>query len=312
MRELALGWPKMLKIEHELASQPLTWRRAAQQASAAANDLPARGDRVAIIGCGTSYFIAQAIAALREAAGHGVTDAYAASEAQLTRGYDAVLAVSRSGTTTEVLNALERVPDSTQTMAICAVADSPLPAAVQKVVLLEFADEGSVVQTRFATGALALFRALLDEPVNELSDAAEDVLREPLPDALAHFGQIVFLATGWGVGIANEAALKLREAAGAWTEAYPVMEYRHGPISALTNKTLVWALGAVDGGVLDEAAAAGATVVDNRRDPMVELVLIHRAAVALANARGLDPDQPRFLSRSVVLQATPDHNGEGA
>ena len=312
MRELALVLPKMLKIEHELASQPLMWRRAAQQASAAANDLPTRGDRVAIIGCGTSYFIAQAMAALREAAGHGVTDAYAASEAQLTRGYDAVLAVSRSGTTTEVLNALERVPDSTQTMAICAVADSPLPAAVKKVVLLEFADEGSVVQTRFATGALALFRALLDEPVNELSDAAEGVLREPLPDALPHFRQIVFLATGWGVGIANEAALKLREAAGAWTEAYPVMEYRHGPISALTNRTLVWALGAVDGGVLDEAAAAGATVVDNRRDPMVELVMIHRAAVALANARGLDPDQPRFLSRSVVLQATPDHNGEGA
>ena len=312
MRELALGLPKMLKIEHELASQPLTWRKAAQQASAAAEDLPKRGDRVAIIGCGTSYFIAQAMAALSEAAGHGETDAYAASEAQLSRGYDAVLAVSRSGTTTEVLNALERVPDSTQTMAICAVADSPLPAAVKKVVLLEFADEDSVVQTRFATGALALFRALLDDPVNELSDAAEDALREPLPEALAHFRQIVFLASGWGVGVANEAALKLREAAGAWTEAYPVMEYRHGPISALTPRTLVWALGAVDGGVLDEAAAAGATVVDNRRDPMVELVMIHRAAVALANARGLDPDQPRFLSRSVVLQAMPDHNGEGA
>jgi fructoselysine-6-P-deglycase FrlB-like protein len=300
----------MLKIEHELASQPLTWRRAAQRAKAAADNLPKRGDRVAIIGCGTSYYIAQAMAALREQAGHGETDAYAASEAQLGRDYDAVLAVSRSGTTTEVLNALERVPDSVQTMAICAVADSPLPAAVKRVVVLEFADEDSVVQTRFATGALALVRAaLLAEPMNELSDAAEDALRQPLPAALAHFKQIVFLSSGWGVGVANEAALKLREAAGAWTEAYPAMEYRHGPISALTSKTLVWALGEVDGGVLDEAAAAGATVVDNRRDPMVELVMIHRAAVALANARGLDADQPRFLSRSVVLQGMPDPNG---
>ncbi len=121
----------------------------------------------------------------------------------------------------------------------------------------------------------------------------------------------MFLASGWGVGLANEAALKLREAAGAWTESYPVMEYRHGPISALTPKTLVWALGSVDGGVLAQAAAAGATVVDNRRDPMVEMVMIHRAAVALANARGLDPDQPRFLTRSVVLQAMQDQNGEG-
>lgn len=311
MSELALGLPKMLKIEHELASQPLTWRKAAQQASAAADDLPKRGDRVAIIGCGTSYFIAQAMAALREAAGHGETDAYVASEAQLTRDYDAVLAVSRSGTTTEVLHALERVPDCAQTMAICAVADSPLPAAVQHVVLLEFADEDSVIQTRFATGALALVRALLDESVDGLSDAAEEALHAPLPEALAHFRQIVFLARGWGVGVANEAALKLREAAGAWTEAYPAMEYRHGPISALTSRTLVWALGAVDGSVLDEAASAGATVIDNQRDPMVELVMIHRAAVALANARGLDPDQPRLLSRSVVLQATPDQSGEG-
>jgi fructoselysine-6-P-deglycase FrlB-like protein len=299
----------MLKIEHELASQPLTWRKAAQEASAAAQRLPKRGERVAIIGCGTSYFIAQAMAALREAAGHGETDAYAASEALLTRDYDAVLAVSRSGTTTEVLSALRRVPARAKKMAICAVADSPLPAAVDEVVLLEFADEDSVVQTRFATAALALVRAMLDEPVSELSDAAEDVLRQPLPAGLEDFTQIVFLGQGWGVGVANEAALKLREAAGAWTEAYPVMEYRHGPISALTGKTVVWAVGAIDGGVLEEAAAAGATVVDNRRDPMVELVMIHRAAVALASARGLDPDQPRFLSRSVVLQAAPDQTG---
>lgn len=301
----------MLKIERELESQPFTWRRAAREASAAAERLPRHGDRLAIIGCGTSYFIAQAMAGLREAAGHGETDAYAASEALLSRQYDAVLAVSRSGTTTEVLNALGRVPDAVPRIAISAVADSPLACVVDQMVLLDFADESSVVQTRFATGALALFRALLDEPVDELSDAAEAALREPIPVTLEDFNQIVFLATGWGVGVANEAALKLREAAGAWTEAYPVMEYRHGPISAVTPKTLVWALGAVDEAVLGDAEAAGATVIDNRRDPMVELVTIHRAAVALANARGLDPDQPRFLSRSVVLQTMPDPAREG-
>jgi fructoselysine-6-P-deglycase FrlB-like protein len=309
---MSVSVPQMLKIERELESQPLTWRRAAQEASAAAERLPRYGDRLAIIGCGTSFFIAQAMAGLREAAGHGETDAYAASEALLSRPYDAVLAVSRSGTTTEVLNALGRVPDAVPRMAISAVSDSPLTAVVEHMVLLDFADESSVVQTRFATGALALFRALLHEPVDELSDAAEAALQEPIPVTLEAFNQIVFLATGWGVGVANEAALKLREAAGAWTEAYPAMEYRHGPISAVTSKTLVWALGAVDETVLGDAEAAGATVIDNQRDPMVELVTIHRAAVALANARGLDPDQPRFLSRSVVLQTMPDPAGEGS
>ncbi len=59
-------------------------------------------------------------------------------------------------------------------------------------------------------------------------------------------GRFAFLGAGWTVGLANEAALKLREAAGAWTEAYPAMEYRHGPISANADDTLVWPIGAVD------------------------------------------------------------------
>jgi fructoselysine-6-P-deglycase FrlB-like protein len=298
----------MLRTEHELRSQPRIWLRAAAVASAAADRLPPRGARLAIIGCGTSFYIAQAMAGLREAAGHGETDAFAASEAPLARGYDAILAVSRSGTTTEVCRALENVPPRTTTIAICGAADSPLPDVVEHAVVLDFADERSVVQTRFATSALALLRAQLGHPIQALSAAADEVLRLPLPDGLENFEQLVFLGAGWGVGIANESGLKLREAAGAWTEAYPAMEYRHGPISAATDRTLVWAVGPVDGDVLSDAGAAGATVVDSGRDPMVELVLIQRAAVALAVRRGLDPDEPRNLSRSVVLQAT----GEGA
>jgi glucosamine 6-phosphate synthetase-like amidotransferase/phosphosugar isomerase protein len=64
---------------------------------------------------------------------------------------------------------------------------------------------------------------------------------------------------------------------------------------------VVWALGAVDGGVLEDAGAAGATVLGGELDPLVELVRIQRTAVALAEARGLDPDHPRNLTRSVVL-----------
>jgi fructoselysine-6-P-deglycase FrlB-like protein len=249
------------------------------------------------------------MAGLRESAGHGQTDAFAASEVPLARDYDAILAVSRSGTTTEVCHALEQTPKKTTTMAICGVADSPLPDVVEHTVVLDFADEESVVQTRFATTALALLRAHLGHSIEELSAAAEEVLRLPLPHAPENFEQIVFLGTGWGVGIANEAGLKLREAAGAWTEAYPAMEYRHGPISAATDRTLVWAVGPVDGAVLASAAAAGATVVDSKRDPMVELVLIQRAAVALATQRKLDPDEPRNLSRSVVLEAVDESSG---
>jgi fructoselysine-6-P-deglycase FrlB-like protein len=167
-------------------------------------------------------------------------------------------------------------------------------------VLLDFADEQAVVQTRFATTALALFRAHLRQDLEPFITAADEALAAPLQDGLTDFTRFVFLAHGWGVGIANEAALKLREAAGAWSESYPAMEYRHGPLSASTPGTLVWALGDVDQGVLADAAEGGATIAD----PMTELVLVQRAAVALARARGLDPDTPLYLNRSVVLQTT--------
>ena len=98
----------------------------------------------------------------------------------------------------------------------------------------------------------------------------------------------MFLGAGWTVGLANEAALKLREAAGAWAEAYPAMEYRHGPISANADETLVWPIGAVDPGVLDAAARGRARrVAENGASPLASLVLAQRVAVALA--RGPQP-----------------------
>jgi fructoselysine-6-P-deglycase FrlB-like protein len=47
--------------------------------------------------------------------------------------------------------------------------------------------------------------------------------------------------------------------------------------------------------------ATGATVLHPDPEPLASLVLAHRLAIALAHARGLDPDNPRNLTRSVVL-----------
>lgn len=66
--------------ELEIASQPECWRRAAALAASHAPALPRQGERVAITGCGTSWFMAQAYAWLREDTGHGETDAFPASE----------------------------------------------------------------------------------------------------------------------------------------------------------------------------------------------------------------------------------------
>jgi fructoselysine-6-P-deglycase FrlB-like protein len=93
----------------------------------------------------------------------------------------------------------------------------------------------------------------------------------------------------------------MREAALAWSESYPAMEYRHGPISLASERTLVWFVGEVDPDLRNDVGTTGATVVGGTLDAMAELVLVQRAAVQLAIARGLDPDHPRHLTRSVVL-----------
>jgi fructoselysine-6-P-deglycase FrlB-like protein len=290
--------------ESEVASQPACWRRAAALAARVAGALPAAGERVAVAGCGTSWFMAQAYAAAREAAGQGETDAFAASEMPLRRRYDRVLVLSRSGTTTEILQLLARLSGQVPTVAITAGAQTPVARAADAVIDLGFADEESVVQTRFATTELALLRTHLGHDMEPVAAAAERVLTQPLPPELLAARQFTFLGTGWTYGLANEAALKLREAAGMWTEAYPAMEYRHGPVAVTGEGSVVWLLGALPEGLDAEVAAAGGLAWHSDTDPLAELVRVQRIAVALARERGLDPDRPRNLARSVILSST--------
>ena len=291
----------MRAITSEIASQPALWRKAAALAPAVVGRLPEPGEPAVAIGCGTSHHIAQAYAALREERDQGLTEAAIASELPRHRSYGRVVAISRSGTTTEVLRTLEGLKGKIATVAVTAVPDSPVASTADDAIVLDFANEESVVQTRFATTALALLRAHVGDRLETAIAGGEAALADALPAEPVGFRQFVFLGQGWTVGLANEAALKLREAASAWTEAYPAMEYRHGPISVAGPGTLVWAVGPVDPGVLADAADTGATVIDQGSDPMAELVLIQRMAVELAEACGLDPDRPKHLTRSVVL-----------
>jgi CRISPR-associated protein Cas5a/b/c len=287
-------------IASEVTSQPACWREAERTVAAVAADLPRPGERVAVVGCGTSLHVARAFAALRESGGQGQTDAIPASEWTGTRTYDRVLAISRSGTTTEVvrlLAALESIP----TVVLTAVADSSVVAAADRSIVLDFADERSVVQTRFATSVLALLRAHLGEDLGRAVADGETALGEPLPAPPDRVGHVAFLGHGWTVGMAEEGALKLREASRTYTEAYPAMEYRHGPISLADERSLVWILGTPDESVAEDARATGATVRRALLDPMAELVLVHRLAMAIADVKGIDPDHPRHLTRSVVL-----------
>jgi fructoselysine-6-P-deglycase FrlB-like protein len=288
-------------VQTEIMSQPGCWRRAVEVAARSRELLPRDGERVAIVGCGTSWFMAQAYASLREATGRGETDAFAASEMPRGRHYDRLLAITRSGTTTEVLELLHQVRGRQPTLAVTADPASAALDAADQTIVLDFADERSVVQTRFATTTLALLRASLGQDLEPVIAEAEQAVAADLPAGLLERTQFTFLGSGWTVGLANEAALKMREACSAWAESYPAMEYRHGPISITDARSAVWFLTHPPASLPDEVAVTQALVLTPTGDPMAELVKVQRLAVALATAKGLDPDRPRNLSRSVIL-----------
>jgi fructoselysine-6-P-deglycase FrlB-like protein len=292
-------------LQREVVGQPDDWAAVVARLDSVASALPPPGVRLAVVGCGTSFFMAQAYAWLREAAGVGETDAFAASENRLERAYDHVLALTRSGTTTEVLDVLRGLRDrGVPATVVTAVPESPAAELADQVVLLPEVDEQSVVQTRFATTTLALLRASLGEDLTATVNDARGVLAEPEETALGPLSdveQVTFVGTGWSVGLAEEAALKLRESAQFWTESYPTMEYRHGPIAIAAPGRATWAFGAVPAGLAEQVTATGAHFEHREVDPLAELVRVHRLCLAKARQADVDPDHPRHLTRSVVL-----------
>ncbi len=287
----------------ELASQPDLWEQAIAQAGSE-RLLPADGRRVAVIGCGTSWFMAQAYAAAREAAGRGETDAFAASEASVlaTRSYDSIVAITRSGTTSEILSVLSQVKGRTPTVVLLGDTGSPATGLADAVVGLPYADESSVVQTRFATTALVYLLATLGEDLTGAVADARSVLQGATDRELLDAEQFSFLGTGWTVGLAHEAALKMREGVQGWTESYPAMEYRHGPIAIAAPGRVTWSFGNAPDGLDAEVAATGASFINSGLHPLAELVRVHKVTLERALARGLNPDVPRNLSRSVILE----------
>jgi fructoselysine-6-P-deglycase FrlB-like protein len=294
--------PTTSHVESEIRRQPQAWQQAHALGRASSGILPQRGERVAAIGCGTSWFMAAAYAEMRESLGLGETDHFAASEFPAARRYDRVVAISRSGTTTEVVRAIEAT--RSPVTAITALVDSPVGAVADETIVLDFADEQSVVQTLFATTAFMLLRSGLEpdaEPVIAQAQAVLDGLF-PLPAGTIDADQMTFLGQGWAYGMALEAGLKLREAAQAWTESYPQMEYRHGPISIAQPGRSVWIFGRPVDGIVDDIRPTGATLVNDELDPVADLVRAQLFAVARAKAARLDPDRPRHLTRSVLLE----------
>jgi fructoselysine-6-P-deglycase FrlB-like protein len=186
-------------------------------------------------------------------------------------------------------------------------AGSPAEDLADGVLHLDFAPERGVIQTRFISAAVLALRMLIGPETSgpeRLPDAVARGLDE-LDGGLSRFRHIVFIGRGPQYGLAMSAALTVAETALLAAEGHQTLDYRHGPIAVADERTLVWCLDPRDddqaAGVLEDVRRTGASVVWPGHDPLVSLAQAQLLALRVAQARGLDPDEPRNLNRAIVL-----------
>jgi len=249
----------------EIFSQPKVWKAtletSAADRAALEGFLDQSGfDHVLVVGCGSTHYLAQSAAATIAHRAGIPAHALPASELWLFPAAFALdrtllLAVSRSGTTTETLWALDRFRElgGGPVLAVTCYPESPLAQRADFVLVAPDAQEHSVAQTRSFTSMLLLIQALAatlaeDEGMLErllrLPDALEDLVERvgDLPQRLGEdrdIERLFFLGGGPLYGLASEAMLKTKEMSLSYAEAYYPLEFRHGPMSMVDEHTLV-------------------------------------------------------------------------
>jgi glucosamine--fructose-6-phosphate aminotransferase (isomerizing) len=319
-----------VQFESEIREQPAVLRRIAARDDAR-RLAAAIGERdVLFIGSGSSLFVAQlAMLAWRRAGRHA--DALAASEALFQAGVQrgrCVVALSQSGRTADVLTALDALAPA-QTIALTNDVESPLALRADVVIDIGAEIERAVPATKSVTAmtALLLWAAMPDVAASALDAAATCIeiwLAGALPemeDAAALVGaarSIVVIGAGFGVPLAAEIALKIKEATYRHAEGCSAGEFRHGSTALLDASRAL--IGIVDGWsrpsvtrVFNVAAEAGSIVatigeaipgvarfgpqLDGPFAPLAAIVAGQVLALALARAAGIDSDTPRGLRK---------------
>ena len=337
----------------EILSQPETWRISLREL--AGKDLmilprPEAYARVIFTGCGSTHYLSMWAARLLTELGHAHALALPASELWQSpqtwiedQPETLLVAVSRLGETTETLMAVEQFLKAGRgtCMAVTTRPDSTLAEMAAQALVVPAAQERSVAQTRSFTNMMLAVLALLTGTVpqglaEELGAAGEAVL--PAARKLAQkIGQnsglerFFFLGSGRFFGLASEVMLKMKEMSLSYSEAYPFMEFRHGPMSMVNKNSLVAALADPRSAhfeipLLADMRALGARVLAMGQglDPeareiaeycfdlpaalpapwsdVLYLPLLQLIAFERAGFKGLDADAPEHLSAVIELK----------
>ncbi|WP_419809267.1 SIS domain-containing protein [Sphingomonas sp.] len=244
------------------------------------------------------------------------------------------IGLSQSGKSPDLLATMTSAKAAgARTLALVNVADSPLAALADTTLPLHAGAETSVAATKSFIALLAAAAALVaawtqDSRLSADLDGLPDLLGRawtsdwtPLVDALADARGLYVIGRGPGFGIAQEAALKLKETCGLHAEAFSAAEVRHGPMALVGPELplLVFrqddaSAAGIDALVADALANGARVLVAGDRPlpgadhlfvpsaepilaPIAAIQAFYRAADALAHRRGLDPDRPPHLNK---------------
>lgn len=284
----------------EILSQPQCWtlclaKLAASAELQAALQLARPGAEWIFVGCGTSYYLAQAAASTfnyldlpARAVPASDLMMYPALTLQKGRHYVPVV-ISRSGRTSEAVRAARMLETNfnLRTIAITCAEGQPLEPACSITLKLLDADEQSTVMTRSFSSMLLGLQYLaaavsgnqsFRNALLELSPQVTPLIKE-VPQRLhsfiesRSFSDFVFLAQGPLFGIASECMLKVTESSSSYAQVFHSLEFRHGPKSIAGPETLITFLMSetsydAELELLEEMKALGATTlaVANRLD----------------------------------------------
>jgi glutamine---fructose-6-phosphate transaminase (isomerizing) len=243
------------------------------------------------------------------------------------------LAISQSGASPDLLATAEAAKAAgARIVALVNAQHSPLAALAHHVVPLHAGEEKSIAATKSFIASLAAIvhlvaswtgvselLASLERAPGKLA-AAWDLDWSAAVQALVSAQSLYVVGRGVGLGVAQEAALKLKETCGLHAEAHSAAELRHGPIALVRPGFPVIVFTQNDetrAGVqalTSELASRGAQLILAGAEhphavqvpvitthaviePMLVAQSFYRLANALALARGRDPDRPPHLSK---------------
>ena len=233
----------MGRTEQSIFEQFPYWRAAMAPLSP-----PEPAEILVFVGCGTSYNLALSLAALANAAGRPAIAVPGGEWASSPGSYwprwqkAHVVALSRSGETTETVAAAKvSRAAGTHVTAITVEKASAHAANCDRMLATETHPAEGIVMTSSSSLMLLLGIGLLGYAVPPaLVDTARGVLEDldaRLPALIADRSHFVYLGGGPLYGVALEGALKLMEMSQIFTQAFHPLEYRHGPVSLVDERT---------------------------------------------------------------------------